>query len=56
MAGNASAIFMLLRNGNTAAVLRQLSNYGNTIVHTSLSQEQDKKLLELLDNGNNSRQ
>lgn len=49
MAGNASAIFMLLRAGNTAAVLKQLSNYGNTIVHTSLSKEQDKKLLELLD-------
>jgi len=55
MAGNASAIFMLLRAGDTAAVLNQLSNYGNTIVHTSLSQEQDKKLLELLDNGTNSR-
>lgn len=55
MAGNASAIFMLLRAGNTAAVLRELSNYGNTIVHTSLSQEQDKKLLELLDNGTSPR-
>lgn len=50
MTGNASAIFMLLRNGNTAAVLRQLSNYGDTIVHTSLSKEQDKKLLDVLDN------
>lgn len=56
MAGNASAIFMLLRAQNTAAILRQLSNYGNTIVHTSLSREQDKKLFELLANGNYSRQ
>ena len=56
MAGNASAIFMLLRARNTAAVLSQLSNYGDTIVHTSLSQEQDDKLLKMLANGNNSRQ
>ena len=56
MAGNSSAIFMLLRAQDTAAILRQLSNYGNTIVHTSLSKEQDKKLLELLANGTNSRQ
>jgi uncharacterized membrane protein len=55
MAGNASAIFMLLRARNTAAVLRQLSNYGDTIVHTSLSNEQDEKLLELLANGNSRR-
>ena len=56
MAGNASAIFMLLRARNTAAVLRQLSDYGNTIVHTSLSNEQDEKLRKILANGNNSRQ
>lgn len=56
MAGNASAIFMLLRTPDTAAILRQLSIYGNTIVHTSLSKEQDRKLLELLGNGTNHRQ
>jgi len=55
MAGNASAIFMLLRTQNTGTILRQLSNYGDTIVHTSLSKEQDNKLLELLANGTNSR-
>lgn len=55
MAGNASAIFMLLRERNTPAVLRQLSNYGDTIVHTSLSNEQDQKLVKLLGNGRNSR-
>ena len=54
MAGNASAIFMLLRARNTPAVLKQLSNYGDTIVHTPLSDEQDKKLLKLLANGNGS--
>jgi uncharacterized membrane protein len=56
MAGNASAIFMLLRARNTAMVLSQLGNYGDTIVHTSLSNEQDEKLLKLLANGSNSRQ
>lgn len=55
MAGNASAIFMLLRARDTAAVLRQLSNYGDTIFHTSLSNEQDEKLQEMLHNGSSSR-
>lgn len=48
MACNASAIFMLLRAQNTALVLKQLSNYGDTIVHTSLSSEQDDKLNAML--------
>ena len=56
MAGNASAIFMLLRARNTATVLKQLSNYGDTIVHTPLSSEQDEKLHKMLGNGHNSRQ
>jgi len=56
MAGNASAIFMLLRARNTAAVLKQLSNYGDTIVHTSLTKEQDEKLFKILANGSSSRQ
>jgi uncharacterized membrane protein len=55
MAGNASAIFMLLRARNTAAVLRQLSNYGDRIVHTSVSAEQDERLRALLANSSNSR-
>lgn len=55
MAGNASAIFMLLRARNTPAVLKQLSNYGDTIVHTPLSREQDEKLSKLLANGNKPR-
>jgi uncharacterized membrane protein len=50
MAGNASAIFMLLRAQNTAVALKQLSNYGDTIVHTPVSAEQDEKLNALLAN------
>ena len=56
MAGNASAIFMLLRARNTATVLSQLSNYGDKIVHTPLSNEQDEKVLKLLANGRHPRQ
>lgn len=50
MAANASAIFMLLRARNTAVVLKQLSTYGDTIVHTSLNSEQDEKLNAMLAN------
>jgi uncharacterized membrane protein len=39
-----SAIFMLLRAKNPSAVLQQLRNYGDTIIHTSLSTEQDEKM------------
>lgn len=55
MAANGSAIFMLLRAPNTAAALKQLSNYGDTIVHTSLSSEQDEKLLAMLATSRNTR-
>jgi uncharacterized membrane protein len=48
IAPNGSAIFMLLRTPNTSAALKQLGNYGDTIVHTSLSIEQDEKLLAIL--------
>jgi len=48
MAPNASAIFMFLRTQNAAAALKQLSNYGDTLVHTTLSSEQDEKLFEML--------
>jgi uncharacterized membrane protein len=48
MEPSGSAIFMLLRNADTPVVLKQLRNYGDTIVHTSLSSEQDKKMLALL--------
>jgi uncharacterized membrane protein len=48
MEPNGSAIFMLLRAVEVPAVLKQLRNYGDTIIHTSLSSEQDKKMLTLL--------
>ena len=48
MQPSGSAIFMLLRAADASIVLKQLRNYGDTIVHTSLSTEQDKKMLALL--------
>ena len=50
MSANASAIFMLLRARNAAALLGQLNDYGATIVHTPVSPEQDEKLSALLAN------
>ena len=43
-----SAIFMMLHVADAREVLKQLRNYGDTIVHTSLCSEQDKKMLALL--------
>ena len=48
MEPSGSAIFMLLHAVDVRVVLNQLRNYGDTIVHTSLSSEQDKKMLALL--------
>ncbi|HJX93521.1 MAG TPA: DUF1269 domain-containing protein [Pyrinomonadaceae bacterium] len=48
MEPNGSAIFMLFRTQNAEAALKQLSNYGDTLVHTTLNSEQDKELLEML--------
>ena len=48
MQPSGSAIFMLLRAGDARVVLKQLRNYGDTILHTSVSTEQDKKMLALL--------
>jgi hypothetical protein len=39
---------MLLRAATVPEALKQLCNYGNTIVHTSLNAEQDDKMLEML--------
>ena len=39
-----SAIFMLLYTEQIFPVLRQLHNYGNMIIHTTLTPEQDEKL------------
>ena len=43
-----SAIFMLLRGADATLVLKQLRNYGDTLVHTTLSSDQDNKLVALL--------
>lgn len=48
MEPSGSAIFMLLRTGEPRLVLKHLRNYGDTIVHTSLSSEQDTKMIGLL--------
>jgi hypothetical protein len=39
---------MLLGTPNPLAVLKQLRNYGDTLLFTSLSPEQDKKLKAVL--------
>ena len=39
-----SAIFMLSRALNRSTVLRQLRNYGGTLLHTSLDSKQDEQM------------
>ena len=48
MNANGSAIFILLRRGDSTKVLQLLRNYGDTIVHTSIVSEQDKKMQAIL--------
>ena len=43
-----SAIFMLLRTATVPVALEQLRNYGDTIVHTSLSAEEGDRMLTML--------
>jgi uncharacterized membrane protein len=43
-----SAIFILLRTDSAPVVLSQLRNYGDTLVHTSVSKIQDEKLSAIL--------
>jgi uncharacterized membrane protein len=50
-----SAIFMLLRAAEAPVVLRQLRNYGDRIVHTSLSSEQDRKVFAFFASGKENR-
>jgi len=45
---NGSAIFILLRTADPTKVLQLLRNYGDTIVHTSIISEQDKKMQAML--------
>ena len=46
-----SAIFMLLTTPNIAAALDQLRNYGNTLLHTRLSAEQEQEINAVLSPG-----
>ncbi len=46
-----SAIFMLSRAPNRSDVLRQLRNYGGTLLHTPLDSKQDKEMLDVLTPG-----
>ena len=55
MEPSGSAIFMLLRAADAPIALKQLRNYGDTIVHASLSSEQDKKMFALLAVGKENR-
>ena len=48
MNANGSAIFILLRTADPSKVLQLLRNYGDTIVHTSISAEQDDKMQAIL--------
>lgn len=48
LAANGSALFLLLRQSDPAPVLKQLQNYGDTIVHTTLSDLQDTKMQSIL--------
>lgn len=43
-----SALFMLLRADSAPVVLNQLRNYGDTLVHTRVSEIQDEKLDAML--------
>jgi len=43
-----SAIFMLLRDAEGQMALEQLRNYGDTILHTTVSKEQENKMLAIL--------
>jgi len=43
-----SALFMLLKTENPYAALKTLRNYGGTLLRTTLSAEQDARLIEVL--------
>jgi uncharacterized membrane protein len=44
-----SALFVLLRRANADKVLIRLGSYRGTILHTSLSEEQERRLREVLE-------
>jgi hypothetical protein len=43
-----SAVFMFLQTPTIVSVLRQLRNYGGTLLHTSLTVEQEEALRDAL--------
>jgi uncharacterized membrane protein len=45
---NSSAIFMMLRTVNASSALEQLRDYGSTIVHATVTKEQDDRLRLML--------
>lgn len=47
---NGSAIFAVLRHTDPRKTLRELRNYGDTIVHTTIDESHDKKMNEFLQN------
>lgn len=55
IAPNSSAIFMLLKETDAPSILKQLGNYGDTIIHTSLSSEHDETMRALLATDKESR-
>ena len=48
MSANGSAIFVLLLTADATKALKQLGNYGDTIVHTSISTKHDEAIHAIL--------
>jgi len=48
MNDNGSAIFVVLRTNDVKKALKQLGNYGDTIVHTTITSEKDDKMYAIL--------
>lgn len=44
---NSSALFMLVRHATTDRVIEEMSKYGGKIIRTSLTKEQENKLIDL---------
>jgi uncharacterized membrane protein len=55
IAPGSSAIFMFLKTEDAPYILKQLGNYGDTIIHTSLRSEHDETMLTLLATDKESR-
>lgn len=55
IAPSSSAIFMFLKTADAPLIMKQLGNYGDTIIHTSLRSEHDETMLALLATDKESR-